>query len=81
MSESLQEFQVAVIATEDGEFTFQIFTVCGEPQTLQTDSQHYMTPADAARAGHEAIVSMQNGIRAGKVRGNAMKRSPEGPRQ
>jgi predicted ATPase len=60
LSESLQEFQVAVLATEDGRFTFQIFTVCGEPQTLQTDNQRYVTPADAARAGHEAIVSMRN---------------------
>jgi hypothetical protein len=61
LSESLQEFQVAVVATEDGLFTFQVFTVCGEPRTLQSDSQRYMTPADAARAGHEAIVSMRNG--------------------
>jgi hypothetical protein len=53
-----------VLATKDGRFTFQIFTVCGEPQTLQTDSQHYMTPGDAAEAGYKAIVSMRNGGRA-----------------
>jgi hypothetical protein len=39
--------------------------VCGEPQTLQTDSQRYLTPGDAAQAGHEAIVSMRNGDRPG----------------
>jgi hypothetical protein len=61
LSESLQEFRVAVLATEDGRFSFQIFT---EPQTLQIDSQRYMTPADAAKAGYEAIVSMRNGRRA-----------------
>jgi hypothetical protein len=61
LSESLQEFRVAVLATKDGRFTFQIFTMCGEPQTIQTDSQHYMTPADAAEAGYAAIVSMRNG--------------------
>ncbi len=81
MSESLQEFQVAVIATEDGEFSFQIFTVCGEPETLHTDSQRYMTPTDAAQAGHEAIVSMRNGVRTAEVQASATKRSPEGPRQ
>jgi hypothetical protein len=40
-----------------GKFTFQIFSVCGEPQTLQTDSRRYMTPADAAQAGYEAIAA------------------------
>jgi hypothetical protein len=64
MSESLQEFRVAVLATDDGQFAFQIFTVSGEPQTLQTDSSRYMTPADAAQAGYEAIASMRNGRRA-----------------
>jgi hypothetical protein len=64
LSESLQEFRVAVLATEDGRFSFQIFTVYAEPQTLQIDSQRYMTPADAAKAGYEAIVSMRNGRRA-----------------
>ena len=81
MSQSLQDFQVAVLATEDGRFTFQIFTVCGEPQTLQTDSQRYMTPADAAEAGREAIVLMRNGIRAAGVQRNATNRNPGGPRQ
>jgi hypothetical protein len=59
VSESLEEFRVAVLATHDGRFTFQIFTVCGEPKTLLTDSPHYTAPADAAQAGYEAIASMR----------------------
>jgi hypothetical protein len=63
LNESLQEFRVAVLAAGDGMFAFQIFTVCSEPKTLLTDSPRYMTPADAARAGYEAMVSMRNGER------------------
>jgi hypothetical protein len=58
LSESLQELRVAVLATEDWQFTFEIFTVCGEPKILQAGAQRFVTPADAAQAGHEAIVSM-----------------------
>jgi hypothetical protein len=63
LNESLQEFRVAVLAADDGLFAFQIFTVCSEPKTLLTDSPRYMTPADAAQAGLEAIASMRNGER------------------
>jgi hypothetical protein len=59
MSESLQEFRVAVLATDDVQFAFQIFRVSGEPRTLQRDSPRYTTPADAAEAGYEAIASMR----------------------
>jgi len=59
VSESLQEFRVAVLATDDGQFGFQIFTVCGEPKTLLTDSARYMTPADAAQAGYDVIALMR----------------------
>jgi hypothetical protein len=58
VSESLQEFRVAVRATEDGRFAFQIFRVGGEPRTLLRDSPHYKSPAEAAQVGHEAIASM-----------------------
>jgi hypothetical protein len=60
LSESLQKFSVAIVATNDGRFVYQVFTVCGEPRTLLTDSKRYPTPADAARAGHEAIASMRS---------------------
>jgi hypothetical protein len=48
-------FQVAVRASEDGRFTFQIFTLSGEPRTFHASSETYATPADAAKAGYEAI--------------------------
>jgi hypothetical protein len=50
-------FRVAVRASADGRFTFQIFTLSGEPRTFHTTSQTYATPADAAKAGHEAIAA------------------------
>jgi hypothetical protein len=54
------QFQVAVRATADGRFTFQIFTVSGEPRTLRADGRHYATPNDAARAGYEAIAAKRS---------------------
>jgi hypothetical protein len=50
-------FQVAVRASGDGRFTFQIFTLSGEPRTFHAGSQTYATPADAAQAGREAIAA------------------------
>jgi predicted ATPase len=58
LSESLEKFSVAVVATGDGRFAYQVFLVCGEPRTLLTDSARYLTPDDAARAGYEAVASM-----------------------
>jgi hypothetical protein len=51
------KFQVAVRASADGRFTFQIFTLSGEPRTFHAGSQTYATPADAAQAGYEAIAA------------------------
>ena len=58
MSESLENFSVAVVATDDGRFAYQVFLVCGEPRTLLTDSARYLTPDDAAQAGSEAVAAM-----------------------
>ena len=58
LSESLEKFSVAVIATGDGRFSYQVFLVCAEPRTLLTDSASYLTPADAAQAGYDAVTSM-----------------------
>jgi hypothetical protein len=58
LSESLEKFSVAVVATDDGRFAYQVFLVCGEPRTLLTDSALYSTPDDAAQAGYEAVASM-----------------------
>jgi hypothetical protein len=51
------KFSVAVRASADGRFTFEIFTVSGEPWTLQFESPHYSSPGDAERAGYEAIAA------------------------
>ena len=54
----LEKFRVAVVATDDGQFAYQVFLVCGEPRTLLTDSACYLTPDDAAQAGYAAVASM-----------------------
>jgi hypothetical protein len=58
LSESLEQFGVAVVAMDDGRFAYQVFLVCSEPFTLLTDSARYSTPDDAAQAGYEAVASM-----------------------
>jgi hypothetical protein len=58
LGESIEKFSVAVVATDDGRFAYQIFLVCGEPRTLLTDSACYLTPDDAAQAGYETVASM-----------------------
>jgi hypothetical protein len=58
MSESLENFSVAVVATDDGRFAYQVFLVCGEPRTLMTDGARYLTPDAAAQAGYEAVASV-----------------------
>jgi hypothetical protein len=57
LSERGRKFQVAVRASADGRFTFEIFSVSGEPRTLQVGSQYYATPDDAERAGYAAIAA------------------------
>jgi predicted ATPase len=58
LSESLENFRVAVVAMDDGRFAYQVFLVCGEPRTLLTDSARHLTPDDAAQAGYEAVASI-----------------------
>jgi hypothetical protein len=57
LSDHGPKFQVAVRACASGEFSFEIFSVSGEPRTLELESQHYASPADAARAGYEAMAA------------------------
>jgi hypothetical protein len=57
MRKTHPKLEVAVVATSDGRFTFQIFAVSSEPRTLRIGSQYYLTPADAAKAGYEVIAS------------------------
>ena len=51
IGESLEKFSVAVVATDDGRFAYQVFLVCGEPRTLLTDSARYLTPDDCGASG------------------------------
>jgi hypothetical protein len=60
LSERGPKFRVAVRASADGRFTFEIFTVSGEPRTLHFESRYYASPDDAERAGYEAIAA--NGL-------------------
>jgi hypothetical protein len=57
LSDTHPRYEVAVVATPDGGFTFQIFMVSGEPRTLQTGTQRFVTPADAAQAGYAVIAA------------------------
>jgi hypothetical protein len=57
LKESDPKFRVAVCASGDGRFTFEIYTAAGEPRTLQANRRHYATPDDANRAGHAAIAA------------------------
>jgi hypothetical protein len=57
LSERGPRFSVAVRACAGGRFTFEIFTVSGEPRTLQVESRPYSSPGDAQRAGYEAIAA------------------------
>jgi hypothetical protein len=60
LSDRNPKFSVAVRASADGRFTFEIFTVSGEPQTIEFESRYYSSPGDAERAGYEAIAA--NGL-------------------
>lgn len=59
------EFRVAVHARESGGFTYEIFTVASEPQTLlaDTNGRSYASPAEAERAGYEAVAVLKSGPR------------------
>ena len=57
LSDRNPKFSVAVRASANGRFTFEIFTVSGEPRTVRFESRHYSSPGDAERAGYEAIAA------------------------
>jgi hypothetical protein len=51
-----QELRIAVRARKHGRYSYQIFTVAGEPKTLSSSRRvrSYASPAEAAKAGLEA---------------------------
>jgi hypothetical protein len=55
MNESHRRFRVAVRACDNGQYTYQIFTLAGEPRTFQSDNRKYATPEEAVEAGYEAV--------------------------
>jgi hypothetical protein len=57
MRKTPRKLKVAVIATSDGRFTFQIFVASSVPKTVETSGECYLTPADAAQAGYDMIAS------------------------
>jgi hypothetical protein len=48
-----QELRIAVRAAKNGRYSYQIFTVAGEPRTLLSSRRHrsYASPAEATKAG------------------------------
>jgi hypothetical protein len=54
-SERYLKFRVAVRACENGQYMYQLFTLAGEPRTLQSDDKSYDTPEAAVQAGYEAL--------------------------
>jgi hypothetical protein len=55
-----RELRVAVRARERGGYTYQIFTVASEPRTLLgAKDDSYASPAEAARAGFEAVAILK----------------------
>jgi hypothetical protein len=51
-----QELTIAVRAGKNGRYSYQIFTVAGEPKTVLSSRRlrSYASPAEAAKAGLEA---------------------------
>jgi hypothetical protein len=56
------ELRVAVRARKSGGYTYQIFTVASEPRTLVSaeNDNSYASPADAERAGYEAVAILNS---------------------
>lgn len=57
-----RRLRVAVRAEGSGYYTYHIFAVAAEPRTLlgTEKGNNYTTPAEAERAGNEAIESLKS---------------------
>jgi hypothetical protein len=55
---SKSRYRVAIRASASGRYTYQLFTLAGEPHTLLTDDTGFDSPQEAERAGYEAIERM-----------------------
>jgi len=63
MNEHHLKFRVAVRARDNGRYTYQIFTLAGEPRTFQSADKSYKTPEEAVEAGHEAVAVLAAQLR------------------
>ena len=54
---SKRDLRVAVRARKNGGYTYQIFTMAGEPKTLLSakNNDTYVSPAEAVQAGFQAV--------------------------
>ena len=55
---SKSRYRVAIRASASGRYTYQLFTLAGEPHTLLADDTDFDSPQEAERAGYEAIERM-----------------------
>jgi hypothetical protein len=60
MDERYAKFRVAIRADAGGQYTFQIFTVAGEPHTFQSSGQTYASPQEAEQAGLNAVAVLNS---------------------
>jgi hypothetical protein len=55
---SKSPYRVAIRASASGRYTYQLFTLAGQPHTLLTDDTGFDSPHEAERAGYQAIERM-----------------------
>jgi hypothetical protein len=63
MHSNESRFKVAVRARDGGRYVYQIFTVLGEPRTVQIGDKTYASPQEAEQAGHEAVEVLNDNLR------------------
>jgi hypothetical protein len=49
------QYRVAIRAGAGGRYTYQLFTLAGEPRTFLADDTDFDSPQEAERAGYEAL--------------------------
>jgi hypothetical protein len=52
---SRSQCRVAIRASAGGRYTYQLFTLAGEPRTFLADDTSFSSPQEAERAGYEAL--------------------------
>jgi hypothetical protein len=52
---SRSQYRVAIRASAGGRYTYELFTLAGEPRTFLADDTGFDSPQEAERAGYEAL--------------------------